>query len=133
MKFKLDITPSTVTAQEKKVCVVKGRPIFYDPPKVQTAKAELMVHLHEHRPKEPIEGAVFLKVVWMFPKGRTHKDGEWRTTRPDTDNLQKMLKDCMTKTGFWTDDALVVREHVEKKWAEVPGIAIEVKELEDAT
>ena len=128
MKFTLDITPSTVTAQEKKVCVVKGRPIFYDPPKVQTAKAELMVHLHEHRPKEPMEGAVFLKVVWMFPKGRTHKDGEWRTTRPDTDNLQKMLKDCMTKTGYWKDDALVVREVVEKRWAENPGIEIQITE-----
>ena len=128
MKFKLDITPSTVTAQEKKVCVVKGRPIFYDPPKVQTAKAELMVHLHEHRPKEPMEGAVFLKVVWMFPKGRTHKDGEWRTTRPDTDNLQKMLKDCMTKTGYWKDDAQVVREVVEKRWADNPGIEIQITE-----
>ena len=100
---------------------------------MQTAKLELMQHLMLHRPKEPIQGAVFLKVVWMFPKGRTHKDGEWRTTRPDTDNLQKMLKDCMTKTGFWEDDALVVREHVEKKWATDPGIAIEVKELEVGT
>ena len=32
-------------------------------------------------------------------------DGEYRTTKPDTDNLQKLLKDCMTATGFWTDDA----------------------------
>ena len=30
-------------------------------------------------------------------------------TKPDTDNLQKLLKDCMTKCGFWKDDAQVVR------------------------
>ena len=42
-----------------------------------------------------------------------------------------MLKDCMTRCGFWKDDAQVVREHVEKKWSEDPvGIEIEITELE---
>jgi crossover junction endodeoxyribonuclease RusA len=70
-------------------------------------------------------------VLWLFPKGKSHKAGEWRVTRPDTDNLEKMLKDCMTRCGFWKDDAQVVREHVEKKWSEDPvGIEIEITELE---
>ncbi len=128
MKFKLDMTPSTVTAQEKKVCVVKGRPVFYDPLPVQKAKAELMENLRLHSPAIPLEGALVLTAVWRFPKGKTHKDGEWRITRPDTDNLQKMLKDCMTKTGYWKDDAQVVREVVEKRWADVPGIDIQITE-----
>ena len=25
----------------------------------------------------------------------------WKTSKPDTDNLIKMLKDCMTRTGYW--------------------------------
>ena len=77
-----------------------------------------------------MEGALELTAVWRFPKGKSHKDGEWRVTRPDTDNLQKMLKDCMTKTGYWKDDAQVVREVVEKRWAEVPGIDIQITEAE---
>ena len=45
--------------------------------------------------------------------------------------LQKLLKDCMTKCGFWKDDAQVVREMVEKRWADEPmGIYIEIMELE---
>ena len=43
---------------------------------------------------------------WCFPKGK-HSDGEYKATKPDTDNLQKMLKDVMTEVGFWKDDALV--------------------------
>ena len=67
-------------------------------------------------------------VKWCFPRGR-HGNGEYRTTRPDTDNLQKLLKDCMTAAGFWKDDALVASEIVEKFWADVPGIYVRIEEL----
>lgn len=49
--------------------------------------------------------------------------------KPDTDNLQKLLKDCMTARGFWKDDAQVASEICEKFWAERPGIYICVEEL----
>ena len=54
---------------------------------------------------------------------------EYRTTKPDTDNLQKLLKDCMTDVGFWKDDAQVASEICEKFWAEIPGIWIRVEEI----
>ena len=75
-----------------------------------------------------MEGAVRLMVKWCFPKGR-HRNGQYRATRPDTDNLQKLLKDCMTATKFWKDDAQVASEIVEKFWAEVPGIYIRAEEI----
>lgn len=130
MRFFLDITPPTATAQEKSVRIVGGRPIFYDPVPLKKAKATLMAHLGQHSPNEPLMGAVELRTTWLFPMGKSHKCGEWRTTRPDTDNLQKMLKDCMTRCGYWKDDAQVVREIVEKKWAQAPGIHIEIKRLD---
>ena len=132
MNFFMAMKPPTATAQEHSVKVVNGRPVFFDPPNVKEAKKLLMGHLIKNRPKEPIVGAVQLTVMWLFPKGKSHKNGEWRTTRPDTDNLQKLLKDCMTKTGFWKDDAQVVSERVEKRWSDEPtGIYIEIEELED--
>lgn len=129
MRFFLDIDPPTATAQEKQVRIVNGKPLFYNPAPVRKAKTLLTDALMVHRPKEPLMGAVELTTTWLFSKGKTHKCGEWRVTRPDTDNLQKMLKDCMTKCGYWKDDAQVVREIVEKQWAEEPGIHIEVKRL----
>jgi Holliday junction resolvase RusA-like endonuclease len=132
MKFILTIVPPTATAQMKKVRVVRGRPMFYEPSGVKAAKALLISALRLHRPDEPMNGALELTAVWKFPNGR-HKDGSYRVTRPDTDNLQKMLKDCMTQTGFWNDDAQVVREIAEKRWAEKPCIEIEIRELEEST
>lgn len=125
--MKMENVP-TVTAQERRVRVVKGKPIFYDSPRIKSAKALLIAHLKQHRPPKPYDSGVRLRVSWLFPKGR-HKDGEYRTTKPDTDNLQKMLKDCMTKCGYWKDDALVASEMCEKFWADVPGIYIRIEEL----
>ena len=86
-----------------------------------------------HRPDAPLARPLTLTTLWLFPKGKSHKNGEWRSTKPDTDNLQKLLKDCMTKCGFWKDDAQVVREIVEKRWSDDPaGIYIEIEELEVA-
>ncbi len=75
------------------------------------------------------EGGLQLIVKWLFPKGN-HKNGEYRIIKPDTDNLQKMLKDCMTKSVFWKDDALVCSEVIEKFWAEQPGIYIRIEEIQ---
>ena len=70
-----------------------------------------------------------LIVKWCFPVSGKHSDGEYKTTKPDTDNLQKALKDIMTKLHFWKDDALVASEVVEKFWSDTPGIWIGIKEI----
>ena len=130
MDFFMNLIPPTSTAQMKQVSVKNGKPIFYDPPAVKDAKKKLIGHLLLHRPDAPMDGALELRTMWMFPKGKNHKHGEWRTTKPDTDNLQKLLKDCMTKCGYWNDDAQVVSEHVEKRWSDEPcGIWVQIIEL----
>jgi Holliday junction resolvase RusA-like endonuclease len=131
MEFFMEMRPPTATAQEHSVKMIHGRPVFFDPPKVKEAKQLLMGHLAKNKPDRPIEGAVELTAMRLFPKGRSHRHGEWRKTKPDTDNLQKLLKDCMTQVGFWKDDAQVVSEKVQKRWSSDPtGIWIEIRELE---
>lgn len=132
ISFFLPMKPPTVTHQEKAVRVVKGKPVHYEPDKLKGARSKLMAHLGQHAPVSPLQGAVRLGVKWCFPITGKHEDGQWKTTRPDTDNLQKLLKDCMTDLGYWKDDAQVTSEIVEKFWAKVPGIYINVFELEDA-
>ena len=131
MDFFLNIEPPTVTAQEHKVRVAGGKPRFYDTAKLKHARAQFETLLATHRPVAPIQGPVALMVDWRFFT-KTHKDGEWRVTRPDTDNLQKLLKDCMTRTGFWKDDAQVCVEMISKRWARNnPGIRIRVVAAND--
>lgn len=129
IEFFLPMLPPTATHQEQAVRVVKGKPVFYDPPELKAARAKLTAHLAGHRPERPLEGAVRLVAKWCFPLSGDHWDGEYRTARPDTDNLQKLLKDCMTRVGFWKDDAQVACEVAEKFWAEVPGIYVCAEEI----
>lgn len=126
----MPMIPPTATHQEKKWRVVNGKPVSYEPPEVAAARSKLTAHLAGHKPEQPMSGGVRLLVKWCFPRGDKHKDGEYRTTKPDTDNLQKLLKDCMTAVGFWKDDAQVVSEICEKFWAEVPGIYVCAAEIE---
>lgn len=133
MEFFMPMIPPTSTGQMHKVTEKNGQPVFYDPPKVSEARNKLVAHLYKHRPEKPYTEGIRLIVKWCFPRGR-HRDGEYRITRPDTDNLQKLLKDCMTECGFWKDDALVCSELCEKLWADVPGIYVliwAVSELRD--
>lgn len=127
-EFFMAMVPPAATHQEKKVHVVNGRPVFYEPRELKAARQKLAACLGRHAPGEPYHFGVRLVTRWCFPQGR-HKDGEYKTNRPDTDNLQKLLKDCMTQGGFWDDDALVASELVEKFWAEVPGIYIRIEKL----
>lgn len=131
IEFFMTMIPPTVTHQEKQVTVKNSKPIFYEPTELKAARAKLQAHLGQHfqREPEPFTTAIRLITKWCFPITGNHKNGEYKTTRPDTDNLQKLLKDVMTEVGFWTDDALVVSEIIEKFWAEKPGIYICIEEL----
>lgn len=127
-EFFMPMIPPTVTHQEKQVTVKNGKPVFYEPPRLLNARVKLTAYLSKHVPETPYCNAVRLIVKWCFPKGR-HRDGEYKTTRPDTDNLNKLLKDCMTECGFWKDDALVASEICEKFWAETSGIYVRIESL----
>lgn len=127
MNFFLPMKPPSVTAQEHKVAVKNGKPIFYDPPSVKEAKLKLTAALSKHVPSEPIKDApIRLVTKWIFPSAKT----AWLTKKPDTDNLQKMLKDCMTRLGFWSDDCLVCSEICEKFTGTPCGIYIGIEVLE---
>lgn len=107
--------------------------VMWEEDDLKDARAKLTAHLGKHIPKEKYTTGVRLITKWCFPVCGKHQNGEYRTSKPDTDNLQKLLKDVMTDVGYWTDDALVASEVVEKFWADIPGIFIRIEELENGT
>ena len=127
--FFMPMIPPTVTHQEKSLTVRNGKPATYEKPELKAARAKLEAHLSKHRPDTPMTGPLGLIVKWCFPITGKHADGEYKTTKPDTDNLQKLLKDVMTSVGFWKDDALVCSEITEKFYAEKTGIFVMLMEL----
>ena len=129
IEYFMAMNPPTVTHQEKKIHVVNGKPVPYEPEELKAARMKLNAYLSKFKPEEKYTGPLELLTKWCFHRSGKHRNGEYRTSKPDTDNLQKLLKDCMTDVGFWKDDALVCREITEKFWADVPGIYIRIEEL----
>lgn len=128
-EFFMLMLPPTTTHQQKQVTIKNGKPVFYEPDELKAARSKLMAYLGQHVPENKYTGPVRLITKWCFPITGKHTDGEYKYTRPDTDNLQKLLKDCMTDCGYWKDDALVVSEITEKFWANVPGIYIKIEAI----
>lgn len=125
IEFFLPMKPPMITAQEHKLSNGK----FYDPPELKAAKAKLRDHLISYRPDKPMDGALRLVVKWCFPRTGKHYDGEYKHTKPDTDNLNKVLKDIMEELGFFVNDSRIASEIIEKFWADIPGIYIRLENL----
>lgn len=121
----------TTTYQQKKVNVRNGKPIFYEPEELKNARAKFESLLARHVPPDKLKGPIRLTVKWCFPMIKGVRSGQYKTTAPDTDNLQKLFKDCMTEVGFWKNDAEVASEIAEKFWSEVVGIYVRVEEWDD--
>lgn len=120
------------TAQQKGLQIVGGKPHYYTKPKVQAAKDIYASYLRNYRPAVPINGAVALTVAYYY-KPRTKKEaGQPKTTRPDVDNLFKMVADILTDLRFWHDDAQVTEVHIYKNYAKADdkaGVMIMIKPL----
>ena len=136
IQFFLPMIVPTVTAQEKQLGVSRaGRAYIYDSPDVKAARQKFTAALAEARqrygPGEKIDCGVRLTTRWCYriQDGSKHHDGEYKITKPDTDNTIKLFKDCMTRAGFWVDDALVASELTEKLWAAVPGVFVKVETI----
>ena len=135
ISFFLPMDPPRTTAQQKRVVVSKtGKQVRYENERLKAAHEKLLAYLAQHMPDRPLQGPLRLVNKWLYLDSRKkHEPGGWKTTKPDTDNSVKLLKDCMTRCHFWNDDAQVASEISEKFWVrEFPGIYIEVEELEPA-
>ena len=128
MHFFMAFEPPTATQQEKKIGIRNGKPYTYPDEKWERARADLQAQLESHRPKRRMVGPVILSVAWCFPSKECEDGSPW-IEKPDTDNLQKGLKDVMTQLGWWLDDAQVFSEHVIKIHSRIPGIRIDIEEL----
>jgi Holliday junction resolvase len=128
IEFFIPMKLPSITLQEQKIGVRNGKPYKYDPPELKAARALFRDHLAYYAPDAPLTGPVRLHTIWCY-QSDAHKKGEWKTTKPDTDNSLKLLKDVMTQLGFWKDDAQVSSELTEKIWNDFPGLYVSVEAL----
>jgi Holliday junction resolvase RusA-like endonuclease len=83
-------------------------------------------------------GPIRVDITFLFPRpGKLNRkkdpDGRvYHTAKPDRDNAEKAVLDCLTRLGVWADDAQVCEGTVRKFYAakgERPGAEIRVSVL----
>lgn len=129
MKFyvRMDEVPKT-TAQQKKFSTKTKT--FYKTSKIKQSEYLLVRALSGKQPRKTYETPIELSVTWLFPHTKKSKDGERKGTRPDLDNLQKLLQDIMCKLGYYKDDSLITDLTLKKRWHRHSGLIIEINEVE---
>ena len=104
-----------------------GHPCAYPAPKQIKMEHALMAALQDQLPPEPIDGCIKVDLVAHFPipkavakKDRPKLHGKLKVTKPDIDNVAKLILDVFTKVGLWKDDARVAILNTQKRWVDDP-------------
>lgn len=126
--------------------VAQGRPRFttasgfaraYDPARSRHYKEYVRLEAAARAPEKPLSGPIDLEVRIYRPipksfgkrKSEAAERGLIRpTTKPDTDNYLKAIKDAL-KGIIWQDDSQVVDIRASKFYSEKPRVEIKIKEV----
>ena len=114
----------------------KGALRFTPPRQRAFAKGIKILAKAAMRGREPITGPVELsvKAIYQWPqswsaKKRAEPLARWKTSRPDEDNLKKIVQDALNEIVF-VDDAQVCSGHCWKMYGDQAGLLIRVRPLE---
>lgn len=84
-----------------------------------------------HGRQEPIDAAVKVTAVFLFPKPKTTKCKDHPAGKPDVDKLCRAVLDSLTIARVIRDDARVVELSARKEWADTKnGAQITVELVE---
>ena len=98
-------------------------------------KAQVQFTWQKQHKGDLLKGPLEVNLIFSMPipkNGRSQNrkvaSGDWHTTKPDSDNLQKSAFDAANKI-VWEDDNQVCKVSCIKVYGDVPGIRMEVREL----
>jgi Holliday junction resolvase RusA-like endonuclease len=115
----LRCVPPSITAQQKRVHVVAGRPVFFHGAKMREAAATWASLLSPHQPIAPMDGPLALSLRFVYPHLKATKKADAhrllpKVTKPDAGNVAKHLEDQLVRLRFIADDARIAKLTVEK-------------------
>lgn len=130
--------PKTTAQASNRILKTKSGRYFIG--KMQSSKAkqtesDLVNLLYPYVPAEPLKGALKVEIKWVYvwtasePKKNKINGFKYCDTRPDADNICKLLFDTMTRLSFWKDDSQISVLNFQKMWADEPKIIINIEQL----
>lgn len=132
LDIRLQVVPPSVTAQQKRLVVVGGRPVFFHGSRMRAEQATWEALLTPYRPEMPFSGPVSLSICLVYPhrKATPKRDQERlipKVSKPDGANACKHLEDVLVRMRFIEDDMLVSRLVVEKWWGPESAVGIRIR------
>ena len=115
---------------------------YYDPS--STDKKQIWLQIARFRPKKPLEGNIYLKVIFHFKRPKNHyrtgkyahllkdayKDVNYNKSRPDIDNCLKLLADVTQgKNRFILDDSQICMLQAEKVYSNNARTEVIIQEV----
>lgn len=116
------------TAQMKRANFRNGT--FFEGKDIKAARRFYLSEIGPEAPKTPFKGPISVSVEFYYPIKDKRKKGQFKTSRPDCDNLVKLLLDCMTQLRFWDDDAQIAILRIMKKYSFTDKAAISIHVVE---
>jgi Holliday junction resolvase RusA-like endonuclease len=95
-------------------------------------KEQVFAHALKHDKDETFEGAVYVRMLFVLPRPKKHKNEMFVAVRPDLDNYVKAVLDALTDIRVWNDDGQVARLNAEKAYTHgghAIGMHLEIKEI----
>lgn len=134
IKFFQPMVPPTVTHNELEVRFKSGKdgskvPYIGKTEALLKAEAKWEAHLAQHRPERPLAGPLRVDMRICWPTNGKHAQGEPKVTKPDNDNTEKVVFDCLQRLGYFKDDSYIVDNRTMKMWADPAGIYLKVEQL----
>ena len=106
----------------------------YDRSEVKQWSALFSMSIRKHAPETPwdcpTEAEIYLFFPW--PKSISKKQKEkhsWKTTKPDLDNSEKAILDCLTEEGFIKDDSIICSKKSQKFFSDEPKVLIVLRKI----
>lgn len=120
-----------------------GKARLFDPGTAEGWKSQIAQAVQNRIPSEPYTEPVMVTMLFKFERPKSHytskgaltksasKTKMFHTSKPDFDNLEKAVSDCLTELGFWKDDTQVVKWTGMKTWTHnKPGLHLIIERIE---
>lgn len=119
-----------------------GKARVFDPGTAEHWKSQIAKAVQDYLPEQPHDGPMTVSMAFYFKRPKSHYTGKgkltkaaqtekmYHTSKPDFDNLEKAVSDCLTEVGFWKDDSQVVQWAGYKFWtAASPKLELKITML----
>lgn len=104
-------------------------------------KQDFLAMCLNHRPEKPIDKNIKMDLAFHFSRPKSHLNAKglpkvgapsYHTSRPDIDNLEKLVMDALNGTFYKDDSQVCVKRSIKMYTSETPGVHVKISDMTDS-